>query len=284
MLRKPAVAGTFYAGEKDSLKKQIEDCFLHPLGPGKIPAFTGKAPGKILGLISPHAGYVYSGPIAAWGFSSVIEREKSETVVILGPNHRGFGAPVAVMSQGEWETPLGRLSIDQEFAEKLLDIVPTIVEDDEKAHQREHSLEVQLPFLQYAWGNNFKIVPICLTDQTTTTSINLGKAISELIKERENVLLIASTDFTHYQPQKIAEKEDRKLIDAIISGDPRNLGKLLSSYVFSMCGYGGVMTVMEVARLLGAGKIQLLKYATSGDITGDYSAVVGYASLIIEKE
>lgn len=284
MLRKPAVAGTFYAGEKDSLKKQIEDCFVHPIGPGKIPAFTEKAGGKILGLVSPHAGYIYSGPVAAWGFSRVIEQERPETVVILGPNHRGFGASVALMSRGEWETPLGRVSIDQEFAKELLDTASSIIEEDEKAHQREHSLEVQLPFLQYAYGDSFKIVPLCLADQTAATSISLGKAIWELIKERSAVLVIASTDLTHYQPQRIAEKEDRKIIDAIISKDPQNLGKLLSSYEFSMCGYGAVMAVMEVAHLAGAEKINLLKYATSGDITGDYSAVVGYASLVMERK
>jgi len=282
MLRKPAVAGTFYAGDKESLKRQIEDCFLHSLGPGKVPVPAKKGEGKITALISPHAGYVYSGFVAAWGFARVIEREKPETVIVLGPNHRGFGSPVAIMSEGEWETPLGRVPIDESLAKKLLQ-VSSLIEEDEKAHQREHSLEVQIPFLQYGYNGNFKIVPICLTDQRFITSVSLGDAILSVIRDKPNTLLIASTDFTHYQPQAIAEKDDKRLIEAILSCNPGNLERVLSSGDFSMCGYGPVLAVMEVAFRLGGVNVRLLKYGTSGDITGDYSAVVGYASLSLEK-
>jgi len=283
MFRKAAVAGTFYAGDRDSLVKQIEECFKHSLGPGKVPAAAEKGQGKILGLISPHAGYVYSGPVAAWGFSRVIEQEKPETVIILGPNHRGFASPVAIMTRGEWETPLGKIQIDSKLAEKLLEALPSLIQDDAKAHQREHSLEMQLPFLQYGYGSEFKIVPLCLADQSFTTSAFLGKAIFKLMEESSNVLLVASTDLTHYQPQRIAEKEDEEILDAIVSGNPQNLDRLLSSHDLSMCGPGPVMVVMEAISSPGVGRVKLLKYATSGDITGDYSAVVGYASLIFEK-
>jgi len=282
MLRKPAVAGTFYAGSKDSLEEQIRECFLHPLGPGNVPKPTEKGEGKIIGLVSPHAGYVYSGPVAAWGFARVIERENPAIIVILGPNHRGFGCPVAVMSKGEWETPLGRVSIDEGFATELVRVCP-LIEEDEKAHQREHSIEVQIPFLQYGFNGHFKIVPICLADQTINSSIEVGEAIFDVAKDKSDVLLIASTDFTHYQSQKVAQKEDKEILDAILSGNPENLGKVLSSGSYSMCGYGPVMAVLKAASDLGEAKVKLLKYATSGDITGDYSTVVGYASLSVEK-
>lgn len=282
MLRKPAVAGTFYAGSKDSLEEQIKGCFLHSVGPGKVPVASKKAEGKIVGLISPHAGYVYSGPVAAWGFAKVIEQESPETVVILGPNHRGFGSPMAIMSQGEWETPLGKVSIDEDFAQKLLQ-ASSLIEEDAKAHQREHSLEVQIPFLQYGFNGEFRIVPLCVANQTAATSMSLGEAISSVAEDRSNVLLIASTDLTHYQPREIAEKEDREILNAVTSGNPQNLGTVLSSGDFSMCGYGPVIAVLKAASDLGEARVNLLKYATSGDITGDYSAVVGYASLSVEK-
>lgn len=282
MLRKPAVAGTFYAGSKDSLEEQIKGCFYHSIGPGKAPVASRKDEGKVIGLISPHAGYVYSGPVAAWGFARIFENETPGTVVILGPNHRGFGAPVAIMSRGEWETPLGRISIDEEFAKELLQNHP-LIEEDEKAHQREHSLEVQIPLLQYGFNEQFKIVPLCLAKQTANLSIGLGEAIWSVAKDKSNVLLIASTDLTHYQPQEIAEKEDREILNAITSGSSENLIKVLSSGHFSMCGYGPVIAVLKAASELGKTKVELLKYATSGDITGDYSAVVGYASLSIER-
>jgi len=281
MIRKPAVAGTFYSGNKEALKGQIEECFLHSLGPGKIPNLSSKREGKILGLVSPHAGYVYSGPVAAWGFYEVIQDEIPDTVVILGPNHRGFGAPIAVASEGEWETPLGKVLIDSSLAKQLLEIAPAIVEEDNEAHKREHSLEIQIPFLQYGYGESFKILPLCVSDQSQESSRKLGEALSQIIKEK-NALIIASTDLTHYQPQQTAKKEDRTIIEAILSLDYRNLGKLTSKYYFSMCGPGPVMSMLVATSHAGAEKVRLLKYATSGDITGDYSAVVGYACLVVE--
>ncbi|MCD6317489.1 AmmeMemoRadiSam system protein B [Candidatus Aerophobetes bacterium] len=282
MIREPAVAGTFYSGDRESLKGQIEECFLHSLGPGKIPNPSSKREGKILGLISPHAGYVYSGPVAAWGFYEVIQDEIPDTVVILGPNHRGFGAPIALTSEEEWKTPLGKVSIDTSLANDLLKIASSVVQEDNQAHRREHSLEVQIPFLQYAYGKAFKILPICMSDQSGESSRELGEALAKIVKER-NILIIASTDLTHYQPQRTVEREDKTIIEAILSLDYRNLGKLTSKYYFSMCGPGPVMSMLVATSLMGAKKVRLLKHATSGDITGDYSAVVGYASMVVEK-
>ena len=282
MIRKPAVAGTFYSEDRKSLENQIEKCFLHPLGPGKIPNLSSKREGKILGLISPHAGYVYSGPVAAWGFYEVIQDKIPDTVVILGPNHRGFGAPIALASEEEWETPLGKVSIDGSLANELLKIAPSIVQRDNEAHRREHSLEVQIPFLQYGYGEAFKILPICMIDQSGESSRKLGEALSQIVKEK-NILIVASTDLTHYQPQQTAEREDKTIIEAILSLDYRNLGKLTSKYYFSMCGPGPVMSMLVATSLAGAKKVRLLKHATSGDITGDYRAVVGYTSLVVEK-
>jgi len=255
MIRKPAVAGTFYPGNKESLREEIEECFLHPLGPGRIPSIAEKSKDKIFAIISPHAGYVYSGPVAAWGFACLMENENPETIIILGPNHRGFGRSVAIMTEGEWETPLGKVPIDEDLAKDILQASP-LIEEDEKAHQREHSLEVQLPFLQYGYKDNFKI---------------------------DGIALVASTDLTHYQPRKIAERDDKNIIEAILTCNPESLRRVLSSGDYSMCGYGPVFALMQVALSFGSVKARLLKYATSGDITGDYSAVVGYASLSLEK-
>ncbi len=281
MVRTPAVAGTFYEGTKKALLKQIEDCYTHPLGPGKLPTLSSKKEGKIMGLVSPHAGYLYSGPVAAWGFYQIVRKEIPEVVVILGPNHRGFGAGVAIAGKGRWQTPLGESQIEQQLAGKIMGLSP-FIREDEKAHQREHSLEVQLPFLQYSYGERFKIVPICMMQQDQSTSQKVGETLSEVLKGK-NSLIIASTDFTHYQPKETAERQDKKALEAILSLSPKGLTRAVSRYRISMCGSGPVMAMLTATTLLGAKKATLLKYATSGDITGDYEAVVGYASVIIEK-
>ncbi len=280
-IREPAVAGTFYEGTNQALRQQIKDCYTHSLGPGNIPKLTSKREGKILGLVSPHAGYVYSGPVAARGFYEAVTEELPEVVVILGPNHRGFGASVAMEEKDIWKTPLGETRIDKELAEKVVGLSP-LIQFDEKAHQREHSLEVQLPFLQYSYGESFKLVPICMMEQDEATSRQVGEVLSEVLKGK-NSLIIASTDFTHYQPKKIAESQDKKALEAILSLDPKSLNKAVSRYRISMCGSGPVMAMLVATSLLGAKKARLLKYATSGDITGDYGAVVGYASVVVEK-
>ena len=281
IIRRATVAGSFYEGRREKLRKQVEECYTHPLGPGELPQKSLRRKGEILGIVSPHAGYLYSGPVAAWGFREVIEKETPEIVVILGPNHYGIGGRVSLMSEGFWETPLGRVEIDKEIAEKIGKVCP-FVEFDERAHLREHSLEVQLPFLQYSLGNEFKIIPICMQKQSEEISRGLGKGLAEVLKEKD-VLIIASTDFTHYERREIAEKNDRKVIKAILSLQPEKVIETVLNYNVSMCGPGPVMGMIVATSLLGAKKARLLKYATSGDITGDYASVVGYASISVER-
>ncbi len=281
MIRSPAVAGVFYEGTGEALKTQIEECYTHQLGPGRVPVKSSRAEGKILGMVSPHAGYLYSGPVAAWGFCQLIEEELPESVVLLGPNHYGLGSEVAVMPTGRWRTPLGEVEVDEDLAKEIADS-SSLMQLDETAHRKEHSLEVQLPFLQYGYGEAFKIVPICMMSQDLESSQEIGKALGETLEGR-NVLIIASTDLTHYEPAALANTKDAKVLEAILSMNSGRVHEVVSEHSVSMCGSGSVMAILTAASLLGAQKVRLLKYASSGDITGDYAAVVGYASLVIEK-
>jgi len=281
MIRSPAVAGAFYEGTREALKRQIEECYTHQLGPGKVPVKSSRAKGKILGMVSPHAGYLYSGPVAAWGFCQLIEEELPESVVLLGPNHYGLGREVAVMPTGRWKTPLGEVEVDEDLAKEIADS-SSLIQLDETAHRKEHSLEVQLPFLQYGYGEAFKIVPICMMSQDLESAQEIGKTLGETLEGR-NVLIIASTDLTHYEPAARARSKDAKVIEAIRSMNPGRVHEVVSEFSVSMCGPGPVMAMLTAVSLLGAQKARLLKYASSGDITGDYAAVVGYASLVIEK-
>lgn len=281
-IRKPAVAGSFYAGNQKSLSKQLEKCFCHKLGPGKMPQTNlEKKDRKIIGLVSPHAGYIYSGPIAAHGYYEVALDGKPDTVIIIGPNHRGSGASVSIMLKGKWETPLGELEVDENIAQKILDN-SKIIRDDFKAHQYEHSIEVQLPFLQYIFGNAIKIVPLCMSLQDIKTDIEVAQSICKAIN-KENVLIIASSDFTHYETQEYAQSIDRKALDAIINFEPGELYDFIYKMNMTICGPGPITTMLIACKTLGADKAKLLKYATSGDTSGFYNQVVGYASLIFCK-
>jgi len=281
-VRKPAVAGSFYAGNQKSLSKQIEECFYHKLGPGNIPATnTINKNRKIVGMISPHAGYMYSGPVAAHGYYEIALDGKPDIVVIIGPNHRGSGAMVSIMSKGKWETPLGVLEIDEDIAQKILHN-SKIIRDDIKAHQFEHSIEVQLPFLQYIFGNDIKIIPICMSLQDIKTDIEISKSIYKAISN-ENVLIVASSDFTHYESHEYVKNIDQKAIDKIINFEPGELYDLIYKMNMTICGAGPITTMLITSKALGAKKAKLLKYATSGDTSGYYNQVVGYASLIISK-
>jgi len=273
-IRRPAVIGQFYPNSKSKLIDNIEECFTHDLGPGKIPPITKNE--KIFGAIVPHAGYIYSGPIAANTFYA-ISSDTPETVIILGPNHWGIGSPIAVAKQIFWETPLGKIEVDDDAADKLVNM-SIIVDHDNFAHEKDHCLEVQLPFLQYIY-REFKILPIIMSIQDQTTSIELGNTISEIAKEKKTQI-IASSDFTHYETQIAASKKDSELIKAICELDVKKFYILLERNNISACGYGAIASVMTTVKKLGATKGLLLKYATSGDITGDKSAVVGYSSII----
>jgi len=276
ILRPPAVAGTFYNLDPEMLKKQINSCFKHKLGPKTMKKE------KILSAIVPHAGYVYSGPVAAWVYSRI---EKAN-YVIIGPNHTGVGEKFALMKNGLWKTPLGEVAISEQMAEKIKKECK-ILEYDVLAHQYEHSIEVQLPFLQFRFGSDFKFVPISIlnefADETLLESCKLiGKGIANAIKsEKEKWIVLASSDFSHYVPHQTAKRIDKDLIKSIIRLNSKEFFEKINEKDASVCGFGPIAIAIEVAKNLGAKRGKLLKYATSGDITEEYGAVVGYAAIIL---
>nr|AGF93409.1 protein containing UPF0103/Mediator of ErbB2-driven cell motility (Memo), related domain protein [uncultured organism] len=280
-IRNPAVAGRFYRGTKTGLTNQLEECFKHECGPGKIPEVQ-EGPRRMIGLISPHAGYPYSGPVAAHGFSKLAEDGKPDSVVIIGPNHSGVGPDVSVDSSDLWETPLGQIDLNKEIRERILE-ESEVAELDSSSHLNEHSLEVQLPFLQYLFDEDFDIVPICMKAQNAETSEDIGKAI-QAAANGEDILIIASTDLTHYEPQQMAETKDRKAVEKIQDLNWKGLFETVSKENMSVCGYGPVASMMVASKGLGASRTELYKYATSGDTAGPTGQVVGYCSLGVLTE
>jgi len=279
-IRRSCQAGSFYAGIPEALKKQIENCFTHKLGPGKIP-IVQKGSRNVVGLICPHAGYMYSGPVAAHSYSCLAADGKPHVIVIFGPNHTGQGSGLAVMKEGVWRTPLGDVQIDKETADQILR-KSGIIDVDELAHVFEHSIEVQLPFLQYLYGSAFTFVPVSFLMQDFESSREVGQAVAEAL-DGKNAVIIASTDMTHYEPHELAEKKDRKALSALEKLDEKEFYSTIERYHITACGYGPVVALITAAKLFGAKKGQILCYKTSGDVTGDYSAVVGYASAAFTK-
>ncbi|HID05005.1 MAG TPA: AmmeMemoRadiSam system protein B [Candidatus Caldiarchaeum subterraneum] len=278
--RMPAVSGLFYAASEDALIKQIKTCFTSEVGPGRLPDSPIRAGDRKLPiLISPHAGYMYSGPVAAHGYLLLEGRRKPRTVVVVGPNHYGVGAEVSIFPDGEWITPLGAVKIDHELAVKLAG-ESDIFSLDEASHSREHSIEVQLPFLQYLL-RDFKFLPVCMLDQSESTAAEVGDALARVING-EDILLVASSDFTHYEPHEAVKRKDSQALDMITRLDVNGMYRVMYEHEITMCGYGAIAAVMTAAKRLGAGECRVLKHATSGDTGGDYSSVVGYASCVIE--
>lgn len=273
-IRTPAVAGMFYSGEKKELKKSIKDCFLHKFGPGKIPPSNIKK--KIFGIICPHAGYMYSGPIACHSFYE-ISSNLPELFIIVGPNHWGIGSNVATMKDCKWQTPLGEVEVDSEIAEEISKIA-NIIEIDSFSHSREHSLEVQIPILQEMYAD-FKIIPIALINQSKKVAYQVGLAMAKIARKKK-VIIIGSSDFTHYETNEFAHEQDAALIEPILKLDVDRFYDVLQKRNVSACGYGAIASTMIACKDLGATKGELLKYATSGDIMGDTSSVVGYGSII----
>ena len=281
-IRKPAVADAFYAGTKSELTEQIAGCFTHKFGAGHIPKAVEHGPRKILGIVSPHAGYMYSGPVAANGYNRIASDGLPDVFVILGPNHTGYGSGVSIVTEGSWETPLGVTPIHSTLA-KEIQKASGIIDIDEEAHAFEHSIEVQLPFIQYLFKDAAKFIPICMMMQDLRTSRDIAKTIVEQLKETD-FLIVASSDFTHYEPQDAAMRKDEMAIDAITRLDDTKLNELCESNKVTACGYGPITTLIATANLLGGVRAKLLAHKTSGDITGDKSSVVGYASLVFLRE
>ncbi|KPV61942.1 MAG: hypothetical protein AOA65_2110 [Candidatus Bathyarchaeota archaeon BA1] len=280
-VRRPAQAGGFYAGTHQSLRTQIEECFIHELGPGKLPKVAERNLQSVVGLVCPHAGYMYSGPVAAHSYYHLAMDGRPDIVVIFGPNHYGIGSALAIMNEGAWRTPLGDVEIDTITANQILR-ESRLIDIDDSTHAREHSIEVQLPFLQYLYGSAFKFVPISFLMQDLESSREVGLAVSKALSGK-NALMIASTDMTHYEPHQRAERKDKMAIDAVLKLDKEKFYSTVEAYNISACGYGPVVAVITAAKALGAKRAQLLCYKTSGDVTGDLSAVVGYASISFTK-
>jgi AmmeMemoRadiSam system protein B len=274
-IRTPAVAGMFYPKEKQELKLTIKECFLHSYGPGKLP--PPKTDEKILGVICPHAGYMYSGPVAANSYYA-ISSLKPDIVIILGPNHWGIGCNVATMEEGIWRTPLGDIEVDSNVAIEV-NKDSKLIELDFFSHSRDHSLEVQLPMLQEIYAHKFKILPIILIDQSYNVAKQIGITIAKIAKNKK-VMIIASSDFTHYEENEFAHKQDKALIEPILKMDIDKFYRILQENQVSACGYGAIASTMIACKEIGATKGSLVRYATSGDITGEKSSVVGYASIV----
>jgi len=265
--RKPAVGGYFYPGSEDALKKMVA---------GMLDTEIEKE--KAICVVSPHAGFEYSGSVAGAVFSSA---EIPETFVILGPSHRPIQSRVAIMTEGAWETPLGEAQIESSLAELIMSHSP-LIEKDEIAHVHEHSLEVQLPFIQYL-REDVVIVPVCLSYHLSFKELeDLGRAIAKGIKGfKKDVLIVASTDMSHYVDQSVAKEKDFLAIDRILELDAQGLHDTVERENISMCGFQPTTSALVASKELGAEKAMLIKYQTSGDRTGDYSEVVGYAGIRI---
>lgn len=276
--RPPAVSGIFYPSNPFELQKSLEQSFLDMnFGPGRMPPSLDRK--KIYGIISPHAGYAYSGSVAANGYYQV-SNMNYETVIITGPNHYGIGSGVATMRQSLWKTPLGDVEVNTDFADTISK--NTAIDMDDFSHIRDHCLEVQLPFLQcIRKDDTFRIVPIIMNLQDIETAKDVGRTLAQAITSSSTkALLIASSDFTHYEPNEEAHRKDLELIDTILSLDVSSFYAVLERLDISACGYGAIASIMIAVKELGASKAELLRYATSGDTTGDKSSVVGYASIV----
>jgi len=280
-IRRPTQAGAFYEGDVDTLKTQIENCFLQEFGPKKRPKVNRNGPREIIGLVCPHAGYMFSGSVAANAYYELAIDGAPDTVVILGPNHTGYGSALAVVNEGFWRTPLGDVEIDGETANRIVQET-RIVDVDELAHRFEHSIEVQLPFLQYLYGSEFKFVPICFQMQDLSSAVEVGKALVEVLANK-NAVVIASSDMTHYEPQGNAAAKDMAALKAVEAMDEKRFYSIIEKQNVTACGYGPIAALITAAKGLGAKEAKLLCYKTSGDTTGDYSSVVGYAAVSFKK-
>ncbi len=266
MLRNPAVSGHFYKGSPEGLRKQVGE-FIYP----------DTNPVKAIGVLVPHAGLVYSGAVAGAVYSRLI---LPETFILIGPNHTGIGAPVSVFTEGVWAMPNGSVSIDSELARTITE-KSRYASEDYSAHEGEHSLEVQIPFLQY-FRKEFNIVPLTMMSTALEVCREVGVAISQAIKETgKDVLIIASSDMTHYESGISAREKDQKAIEKILALDPSGLHHTVKEYQITMCGFAPAVTMLYAAIELGSTKASLLKYMNSGDVSGDYDQVVGYAGIII---
>lgn len=264
-LRKPAVAGQFYPGTREQLDRTVREMAI------QVP----KA--RALGVLVPHAGYVYSGAVAGEVFASV---DLPRAFVILGPNHTGIGPPASIMTAGAWQMPDGDVPVDSDLAAAILSHSGVLAADD-AAHAHEHSIEVQLPFLQNLAGD-IRFVPICLMAGDPGSCRDVGHAVAAAVRDAaEPVLVVASSDMTHYENSEEAERKDHMAIERMLELDADGLLETVAKHRISMCGYAPAAAMLRACRELGAGSARLVRYATSGDVSGDYEQVVGYAGIVV---
>lgn len=268
IIRRPAVAGQFYAGDPAALKDDLQR-----LTGGLRPPADPRA----IALMVPHAGYVYSGRVAAATYTAA---RLASRVVILCPNHTGRGEAIALYDEGAWETPLGRALVDTPLARAVLDRCPG-ARVDAAAHRMEHALEVQIPFLQHLLSS-LSFVPICVGTLHLPTLLALGRAVAGAVTaEAPEALVIISSDMSHYVPAAVAETKDRRAIDRILALDPEGLHRTVTQQDISMCGIAPATAGLQAARLLGAQSARMVAYANSGDTSGDFRSVVGYAGVVV---
>ena len=268
VVREPVVAGQFYPGSTGMLEAQIAG-FVNVAAPKE----------DVVGLVSPHAGYMYYGPVAGATISRVRFRD---TFVIMGPNHTGMGQRYSIMTQGSWRTPMGEAEIDSELASRIL-ANSSHLKEDEMAHLQEHSIEVQIPFLQY-FKRDVRIVPIVLAPADPAAYKEIGHAIATAIRDlNREAVIMASSDMTHYEPQESANRKDRQAIEAMLELDEDELLRRVGELRITMCGYALAVSLLSACKELGAAKAELVMYQTSGDVIGDYRSVVGYAGIILTR-
>ncbi len=286
MIREPIVAGMFYEDDFNELDKQINDCFTHKFGPGDLP--IKKREKQILGIIAPHAGYVYSGACAAWSFKEIAESKFPDLFIVIGLSHSGFGSCVSLQ---DWKTPFGVVKNDKEFTKALTE--NSKLKINEEAHAQEHSLEVQLPFLQFV--NKDYLSKIRFTPIIASPDLHY-KEIAENIKKKigdKKVCVIASSDFTHYginygyMPFSRNVKEnlyrlDKEAIKFIEKINPQGFLQYINETGATICGQYPIAVMLELCKLLNASKASLLQYYTSGDIINDYGSAVGYGAIVVK--
>ncbi|HZQ96593.1 MAG TPA: AmmeMemoRadiSam system protein B [Candidatus Sulfotelmatobacter sp.] len=267
-LRNPAVAGRFYPGDPGELRTQLHS-FLSP---------SQAEPVRALGCIAPHAGYMYSGHVAGALFARI---EIPRCCIVLCPNHTGQGQLLAMMAAGAWKTPLGDVPIDETLARALQRQFP-LLHDDFAAHRSEHAAEVELPFLQLRQPQ-LRFLPIALGTSRFEPLEHLGKALAAVIAEQNHpILIVASSDMNHYESDAVTRVKDHRALEPILALDPRGLYDVITEHDISMCGFGPAVAMLTAARESGATSAELVKYATSGDVSGDRDMVVGYAGVLVK--